>query len=57
MHYWTSLKCDHKRTKMKMVAWAYLCKDRREQGFMSVECCARCGSIIKLKEEYENESN
>jgi hypothetical protein len=54
MHYWTSLKCDHKHTKMKRVARVYLCRDRRQQGFMYVECCARCGSIIKLKEEYRN---
>ena len=42
-----SLKCDHNRTKMKMVAWAYTCRDRRQQGFKWAECCARCGGIIK----------
>ena len=58
VHYWTSLKCDHKRTKRKMVAWDSTCRYGRQQGFMYIECCARCGSIVKPnRENVKNESN
>lgn len=42
-----TFKCDHKKTKRKLVTWATDCKGNHEQGFKWVECCIRCGSEVK----------
>ena len=40
------LKCDHKKSKMKLVAWAFNYKGKHEQGFKMVKCCAKCGCVV-----------
>ncbi len=39
--------CDHKKTKMKLTAFAYDCKGRHWQYFKMVRCCQKCGCAVK----------
>ena len=39
-------KCDHKRTKLKLVVYAFNCRLGRDQYFNMVRCCADCGCIV-----------
>ena len=41
------MKCDHLKTKIKLVAWATDDRFGHQQGFKHVECCALCGCEIK----------
>ena len=38
--------CDHKKTKLKLVAWAIDSRHGHKQGFKFVKCCARCGCVV-----------
>lgn len=39
--------CDHKKTKMKLTAWAYWdWKNGHRQGFAVKPCCVRCGKEV-----------
>jgi hypothetical protein len=38
-------RCDHKKAKVKLVAWATDCKGEHEQGFRRAKCCAKCGCL------------
>jgi len=38
--------CEHRRTKMKLVAWAIDSRYGHEQGFMMRKCCAKCGKVV-----------
>lgn len=42
-----TIKCDHKKTKMKLVAVANSWKGKRSQQFVMKECCRRCGSVVR----------
>ena len=41
-----NLKCDHKKTKLKMVAWATEDRSGHKQGFSMRTCCVRCGAVV-----------
>lgn len=39
--------CNHNNTKMKLVAWATVCRGRHDQGFVYTRCCALCGAVMR----------
>jgi hypothetical protein len=43
--------CAHKRTKMKLIAWATNSRYGHEQGFRMGRCCCLCGREVKPLEQ------
>ena len=39
--------CTHKKTKMRLVSWATVCKGQHEQGFVYKKCCVVCGVEVR----------
>ena len=43
--------CNHKQTKVKMIAWATTDRHGHLQGFKRVRCCVKCGCEVKEKSD------
>lgn len=41
--------CEHKKTKVKLIAWARTSRYGHEQGFRSARCCCTCGKEVGEK--------
>ena len=41
------MRCQHRETKYKLVAWATGSRYGHRQGFKRVLCCAKCGCLVQ----------